>query len=61
MENSYLQMTLLCLTRPCWQVVKREDLEFEGAILRLEKKIDYMERKKEERQGAAAFSNGQVL
>lgn len=41
------------------KVMAREDIEFEGAILRLERKMDYVARKKSERQGAAAANIGQ--
>ena len=42
------------------QVVKREDIEYSGAILRLEKKVDYMERKRRERKESAAINREQV-
>ncbi len=38
------------------QVLQREDIEFEGAILRLEKKVEYMERKIRERKEPASPS-----
>jgi hypothetical protein len=41
------------------QVAARENIEFEGAVLRIEMKSDYTGRKKRERIEAAA--NGQVF
>ena len=32
-----------------WQLAEREDLVFEGAVLRIEKKMDYYHRKKQGR------------